>query len=51
MRPEGHQAINLFLRAINIRKEVCSCGGLVSIPIINVSLGRYHLSLDKSDKE
>jgi hypothetical protein len=36
--------INAFLRAINVRKEISSSGGLESDPVIIVSLGRYHPS-------
>lgn len=39
--------VNSFLRAINIRKEISSSGGLESAPVIIVSMGRYHPSLDK----
>jgi hypothetical protein len=38
--------INSFLRAINIRQEISSSGGLESKPVIIVSLGRYHPSRD-----
>jgi hypothetical protein len=48
MMPEAvTNLINSFLRAINIRKEISSAGGLESNPVIIVSMGRYHPSLEK----
>lgn len=48
MMPEPvTKLINAFLRAINIRKEIPSAGGLQSDPVNIVSIGRYHPSLDK----
>lgn len=45
MMPESvTNLINSFLRAINIREEISSSGGLESKPVIIVSLGRYHPS-------
>ena len=45
MMPESvTNLINSFLRAINIREEIGSSGGLESKPVIIVSLGRYHPS-------
>ncbi len=39
-------AINSMLRALNIREEIKSSGGLETKPVIIVDIGRYHPSLD-----
>ena len=42
--------INSFLRAINIRKEISSSGGLEQDPVIIVNIGRVHPSLQACGK-
>ena len=42
--------INSFLRAINIRKEISSSGGMETDPVIIVNIGRYHPSLQACGK-